>query len=143
MSEVSTELGAEAEAEAVEVTEALGTGAQSLLTAAMLGSVGTLTVAAFGVARTKILAVEIEPGGSASTAKLMTLLAALSAASGLGMGLGTTRTVAERRARGDKAPRSVLEVSFALPWPSRRCSLRSSGLSGVLAPLLFDDAARC
>ncbi len=141
MSEVSTELGAEAEAEAVEVTEALGTGAQSLLAAAMLGSVGTLTVAAFGVARTKILAVEIEPAGLGRYGQVLTLLAALSAASGLGLGLGTTRVVAECRARRDRQGLGrALEVSFAVPLLI--ATLLAAALacgSGLLAPVLFDD----
>jgi enterobacterial common antigen flippase len=126
---------------AAEISGSGSVGSNSLLTAALLGSGATLIVGVLGVVRTKVLALGLEPEGLGLYGQLMTLLAALSAASGLGMGLGTTRTVAETRARGDKdGLKSVLEVSFALPLAiASVLALVIAGLSGVLAPWLLDD----
>lgn len=147
MSEPPTELGSEAEAEAeaeaesVEVAEAFGTGTQTLLAAALLGSGGTLVVGLLGVARNKVLAVDLEPAGYGLYGQILTLLTMLSAASGLGLGLGTTRVVAECRARGDKQGlKTALEVSFALPLAiASLLALLLAASSGALAPWLLDD----
>jgi PST family polysaccharide transporter len=107
----------------------------------MLGMGATVIVGALGVARTKVLAVELEPAGLGLYGQMLTLLTALGAASGLGLGLGTTRVVAESRARNDREGlKRSLEVSFALPLAfGVVLGLLLAGGSGALASLLLDD----
>lgn len=118
-----------------------GPGSRSLLAAAVIGSGATVVVGVFGVLRTKVLALELEPAGLGLYGQVLALLTALSAASGLGLGLGTTRVVAECRTRGDRAGlKSALEVSFALPLAAAfGLALALAAGSGLLAPLLFDS----
>jgi O-antigen/teichoic acid export membrane protein len=132
---------AEEESEALEVAASSAPGSNSLLAAALLGSGATLIVGLLGVARTKVLAVGLGPEGLGLYGQILTLLTALSAASGLGLGLGTTRVVAEQRSRGDRAGlRSALEVSFALPLAvASILALAIAACSGLLATLLLDD----
>ncbi len=141
MTGTSHEQGAEQEAEALEIAGSGAAGSNSLLGAAVLGSTATVIVGVLGVARTKVLAVGLEPSGLGLYGQILTLLTALSAASGLGLGLGTTRVVAECRARGDRAGlKTALEVSFALPLAvASVLALLIAASSGVLAPLLLDD----
>jgi PST family polysaccharide transporter len=116
-------------------------GSGSLLGAAILGIGATVLVGLLGVARTKVLALELEPSGLGLYGQMLTLLTALGAASGLGLGLGTTRVVAESRAREDRDGLKVaLEVSFALPLAfGVVLGLLFAGGSGALASLLLDD----
>ena len=116
-------------------------GSNSLLSAAMLGLGATAVVGLLGVLRTKVLAVGLEPAGLGLYGQILTLLTALSVASGLGLGLGTTRVVAECRARGDKdGLKAALEVSFALPLAiGSALALAIAAASGLLAPWLLDD----
>jgi O-antigen/teichoic acid export membrane protein len=132
---------AEEESAALEIASSGSAGSNSLLAAAVLGSAATLIVGVLGVARTKILAVGLEPAGLGLYGQILTLLTALSAASGLGLGLGTTRVVAECRARGDREGlKSALEVSFALPLAiASVLALLIAASSGVLATWLLDD----
>lgn len=129
------------ESEVVEIAGSGSIGSSSLLGAALLGSGATVLVALLGVGRTKVLAVGLEPEGLGLYGQILALLTALSAASGLGLGLGTTRVVAAARARGDKEGlRSALEVSFALPLAvASLLAIVIAALSGLLAPLLLDD----
>jgi PST family polysaccharide transporter len=129
------------EAEVVEIAGSGSIGSGTLLGAALLGSGATAFVALLGVARTKALALGLEPEGLGLYGQILALLTALSAASGLGLGLGTTRVVAAARARGDRGElRSALEVSFALPLAvASLLALGIAALSGLLAPLLLDD----
>jgi O-antigen/teichoic acid export membrane protein len=140
---MTDELGYEqAEQESVALEAAGGSlGSNSLLGAAMLGIGATLVVGVLGVVRTKVLAVGLEPSGLGLYGQILTLLTALSAASGLGLGLGTTRVVAECRARGDRQGlKAALEVSFALPLAlGVLLGVALAASSGVLAPLLLDD----
>lgn len=131
----------ELEAEALEVAGSTAVGSNSLLGAALLGSGATLVVGALGVLRTKVLAVGLEPSGLGLYGQVLTLLTALSAASGLGLGLGTTRVVAERRKRGDRdGLRAALEVSFALPFAIATLAALAVMASSVwLAPIILDD----
>lgn len=132
---------AEQESAALEVAGSSSPGSGSLLGAALLGSSATLIVGLLGVARTKVLAVGLEPSGLGLYGQILTLLTALSAASGLGLGLGTTRVVAERRAGGDRdGVKKALEVSFTLPLAvALAIALAIAACSGLLAPLLLDD----
>jgi O-antigen/teichoic acid export membrane protein len=135
---------AEREAAALEAAApgmAGAPGATSLLGAAMLGIGGTVLVGLLGVIRTKVLAVDLEPSGLGLYGQMLTLLTALGAASGLGLGLGTTRVVAESRARDDsEGLKRALEVSFALPLAfGVLLALLLGGASGALASLLLDD----
>ena len=129
------------ESAAREIASSGSPGSNSLLAAALLGSGATLIVGVLGVARTKVLAVGLEPAGLGLYGQILTLLTALSAASGLGLGLGTTRVVAECRARGDRdGLKTALEVSFALPLAiASVLALLIAASSGVLAPWLLDD----
>lgn len=131
----------ELEAEALEVAGSTAVGSNSLLGAALLGSGATLIVGALGVLRTKVLAVGLEPSGLGLYGQILTLLTALSAASGLGLGLGTTRVVAERRKQGDRdGLKAALEVSFALPFAVAALAALAVMASSVwLAPVLLDD----
>jgi O-antigen/teichoic acid export membrane protein len=131
----------ELRAEAVEVAGSSAPGSSSLLAAALLGSGATLIVGALGVARTKALAVGLEPEGLGLYGQILTLLTAISAASGLGLGLGTTRVVAERRKQGDRdGLKSALEVSFAVPFAlALALAVVTTVCSGLLATLLLDD----
>jgi O-antigen/teichoic acid export membrane protein len=132
---------AEEESAALEVAGSGSLGSNSLLGAALLGSGATLIVGILGVLRTKVLAVGLEPEGLGLYGQILTLLAALSAASGLGLGLGTTRVVAERRTLGDRdGLKSALEVSFALPLAvASVLALAIAACSGLLASFLLDD----
>ena len=132
---------AERESLAAEAVESGPAGSRTLLGAAALGSTATILVGLLGVARTKALAVGLEPSGLGLYGQVLTLLTALSAASGLGLGLGTTRVVAECRAKGDREGlKTALEVSFALPLAAATAlALVLAGSSGLLAPLLLDD----
>jgi O-antigen/teichoic acid export membrane protein len=132
---------AERESAALEAAAPGSPGSNSLLGAAILGMGATVIVGLLGVARTKVLAVELEPAGLGLYGQMLTLLTALSAASGLGLGLGTTRVVAESRARDDREGlRAALEVSFALPLAfGAVLGLLFAGASGALASLLLDD----
>ena len=64
-----------------------------------------------------------------------------SAVSGLGLGLGTTRLVAEARTHDDsRGLKQALEVSFALPFAvASALALVVAACSAVLASLLLDD----
>jgi O-antigen/teichoic acid export membrane protein len=132
---------ATSEAIALETARAESPGTTTLLGAAILGIGGTALVGLLGVIRTKVLAVELEPSGLGLYGQMLTLLTALGAASGLGLGLGTTRVVAEARARDDRDElKSALEVSFALPLAfGVILGLLMAGASGALASLLLDD----
>jgi enterobacterial common antigen flippase len=112
---------------------------KTLLGAALLGSGATLIAAAFGVIRTKALAVELEPAGLGLYGQILSLLTALSAYSGLGLGLGTTRTVAEARTRGDSELLGrALSVSIALPLAAAvLIALVIAALSPLIAPALL------
>ena len=129
------------ESAALEAAAPGSPGSSSLLGAAILGIGATVIVGVLGVARTKVLAVELEPAGLGLYGQMLTLLTALGAASGLGLGLGTTRVVAESRARNDREGlRTALEVSFALPLAfGVVLGLLLAGGSGALASLLLDD----
>ena len=65
----------------------------------MIGTGGTLVGVVLGLARAKVLAVELDPGGLGRYGQIFTLLAALSALTGLGLGLGRRRSSWRRRAR--------------------------------------------
>jgi O-antigen/teichoic acid export membrane protein len=132
---------AEQESIALETVGGGSFGSNSLLGAAMLGMGATLIVGVLGVVRTKVLAVGLEPSGLGLYGQILTLLTALSAASGLGLGLGTTRVVAECRARGDREGlKAALEVSFALPLAlGVLLGIALAASSGLVAPLLLDD----
>ena len=132
---------AEREYAALEAVAPGSPGSNSLLDAAILGMGATVIVGLLGVARTKVLAVELEPAGLGLYGQMLTLLTALGAASGLGLGLGTTRVVAESRARDDRdGLRVALEVSFALPLAfGVVLGLMLIAGSGALASLLLDD----
>lgn len=141
MTEPSGSEQAARESAALEAAAPGSPGSTSLLGAAILGMGATVVVGLLGVARTKVLAVELEPAGLGLYGQMLTLLTALGAASGLGLGLGTTRVVAETRARGDREGlRTALEVSFALPLAfGLVLGLLLAGGSGALASLLLDD----
>lgn len=132
---------AEEEAAAGDVAEAMGPGSRTLLGAALLGSSATILVGLLGVGRTKVLALELEPSGLGLYGQVLTLLTALSAASGLGLGLGTTRVVAECRAKKDsRGLKTALEVSFALPLAiAIVIALAIAASSGPLASLLLEE----
>lgn len=132
---------AERESIAVEIAESSGPGSRSLLGAAFLGTSATLIVGVFGVFRTKVLALELEPSGLGLYGQILTLLTAMTAASGLGLGLGTTRVVAECRTRGDREGlKKALEVSVAVPLAlSAGLALLLMGSAWLVAPLLLDD----
>lgn len=123
------------------VLESAGSGTNTLLGAALLGSGAMIVVGLLGVARTKVLALELEPSGLGLYGQLLTVLTALSAASGLGLGLGTTRVIAEARARRDREGLGLaLEVSYAIPLAiATLLALAIAGFSGLLAPLLLNE----
>lgn len=132
---------AERESIALETAERGVLGSRSLLGAALLGSSATLIVGVLGVFRTKVVALELEPSGLGLYGQILTLLTAMTAASGLGLGLGTTRVVAECRTRGDREGlKKALEVSVAVPLAiSTALALILVASAGVVAPLLLDD----
>jgi PST family polysaccharide transporter/antigen flippase len=135
---VSTESTLSSE-EAVDL-EVSGTPAmRTLLGAALIGSTGTLVAALLGVARTKALALELEPSGLGLYGQILSLLTAMSVASGLGLGLGTTRLVAQARTRGDRQLLgSALSVSLALPFVAAIViALLLAAASPLLAPALL------
>ncbi len=108
-------------------------GTQSFLAAAILGTAGSMIVAALGVARTKGLALELDPAGLGRYGQVSTILLTLSAASGLGLGLGITKVVAETRARGETA-RLGFALGLALLYPLA-IALAAGLLFAVSAPL--------
>lgn len=116
-------------------------GSRSLLGAALIGTSATLIVGLLGVARTKALALGLDPDGLGLYGQVLAMLTALSAGAGLGLGLGTTRVVAESRERGDEEGlREALEVSLSIPFAlGSVLALAIAALSGVLAPLLLDE----
>lgn len=116
-----------------------GIGTRTLLAGALVGIGGTLLAGALGVARTKVLAVELDPDGLGLYGQLFSLLSALSAVTGLGLGLGTTKVVAASRARGDERTIGLaLSVSAGLPLViGLALAVMIASLSLVLAPLLL------
>lgn len=116
-------------------------GSRSLLSAAVIGTGATFVVGALGVARTKVLALGLDPDGLGLYGQMLTLLTAMSAASGVGLGLGTTRAVAQTRARDDREGlEDALEVSFSLPLVvGAVLAICLAAASAALAPLLLDD----
>lgn len=132
---------AQRESIALETAERGVTGSRTLLGAALLGSTATLIVGVLGVFRTKVVAVELEPSGLGLYGQILTLLTAMTAASGLGLGLGTTRVVAECRTRNDtEGLKRALEVSVAVPLAiSTALAVILVASSGLVAPLLLDD----
>ena len=107
----------------------------------MIGTGGTLVGVVLGLARAKVLAVELDPGGLGRYGQIFALLAALSALTGLGLGLGTTKFVAAARARNDrKQLELVLSVSLGVPaLMALLVALAIAASSTGLAPLLLDD----
>lgn len=132
---------AQSESVALETAESSVLGSRTLLGAALLGSTATLIVGVLGVLRTKVVAVELDPSGVGLYGQILTLLTAMTAASGLGLGLGTTRVVAECRTRGDREGlKRALEVSVAVPLAiSTALGLVLMASAGALAPLLLDE----
>ena len=108
-------------------------GTQSFLAAAILGTAGSLIVALLGVVRTKGLALELDPAGLGRYGQISTILLTLSAASGLGLGLGITKVVAETRARGEIG-RLGFALGLALVYPLA-LALVAGLLFAVSAPL--------
>lgn len=138
---MSRDFEPEQESAALEAAESGAPGSRSLLGAAMLGSSATVIVGLLGVGRTKVLAVELDPAGLGLYGQILTLLMTFSAVSGLGLGLGTTRLVAEARTHDDpRGLKQALEVSFALPFAvASALALVVAACSAVLASLLLDD----
>jgi O-antigen/teichoic acid export membrane protein len=131
----------EEEIEAREIAGSSALGSNSLLTAVLVGSGATVVVGVLGVVRTKALALGLEPDGLGLYGQVLTVLTALSAASGLGLGLGTTRVVAESRKRGDRdGLKTALDVSFAVPLLiSALIAVAMAATAGLLAPWLLED----
>jgi PST family polysaccharide transporter len=135
---LTTDTAAEASTETIAATEPW---LRTLLGAALLGTAGSLVVAAFGVARTKVLAVELGPSGLGLYGQVFSLLAFVSVASGLGLGLGTTKVVAEARSRGERA-RLELALSVSVGFPlllGLTFAVVTAGASVVIAPLLLES----
>lgn len=108
-------------------------GTQSFLTAAVLGTAGSLVVAALGVVRTKALALELDPAGLGRYGQVSSILLTLSAASGLGLGIGITKVIAETRARGELG-RLGFALGLALVYPLA-LALVAALLVALSAPL--------
>lgn len=99
-----------------EPDPAHGRGSRTLLAAAVLGLGGAALGAVLGIARTKALAVSLGAVGFGPYGQVLSLLTTLSAAAGLGLGIGTTKVVAEARARRElDRLATVLAVSVAVP----------------------------
>src|SRR5918992_2244763 len=102
-----------------EVTQTLGdpalaqTGMRRLATAGFVTVLGSAALGITGWLRTKGLAVTLGPAGLGAYGQAWALAQYAGAVAGLGIGLGATKMIAERRQRGDDA--ALLRVS-SLTW---------------------------
>jgi O-antigen/teichoic acid export membrane protein len=116
-------------------------GTRTLLAAAIIGTGGTLLATVLGLARAKVLAVELDPDGLGLYGQIFALLTALSALTGLGLGLGATKVLAAARARNDRRQIELaLNVSLGLPIVvAVLLAVAIAGSATALAPLLLKD----